>query len=102
MPENKDWWYIRSAAILRKVHIKGPIGIQTLGKVYGGKKNRGVKPERKMRGSGAVIRKMLQQLEGAGLIKKTKNGRVTTPKGISVLDKTASRIKKDIPQLSKY
>lgn len=102
MPENKDWWYVRSAAILRKVYTKGPIGIHTLGKAYGGKKNRGVKPERKMMGSGAIIRKILQQLEAAGLVKKTKKGRITTPNGVATLDKTANRIKKTIPELDKY
>jgi small subunit ribosomal protein S19e len=37
---------------------------------YGGKKNRGHKPEKRFDGSGNIIRKILQQLEKAGLIEQ--------------------------------
>ncbi|NOZ76594.1 MAG: 30S ribosomal protein S19e [Euryarchaeota archaeon] len=101
-PADKDWWYLRSASVLRKVHLEGPIGIPTLRRIYGGKGNRGVKPDARRRGSGAVIKHILNQLEKEGLVKKTKRGRVTTPAGVSLLDKTATRIKKEIPGLEKY
>ena len=29
-PIQEDWWFIRSAAILRKIYIKGPLGSQRL------------------------------------------------------------------------
>ncbi|HIP62762.1 MAG TPA: 30S ribosomal protein S19e, partial [Archaeoglobus profundus] len=52
------------------------------------------------------IRKALQQLEKAGFVKKTPEGRVVTPKGRSFLDKIATEIKKElvkkIPELAKY
>jgi small subunit ribosomal protein S19e len=86
MPTDPDWWYLRSASLLRKLYFHGPMGIPTLRRKYGGKKNRGHNPDQKGRGSGAVLRKALQQLEKAGLIAKTKEGRVLTPKGISLLD----------------
>lgn len=101
-PEEKDWWYTRCASVLRKVHVYGPVGIMKLRRKYGGKANRGHNPEAKRGGSGAVIRIALQQLERAGLVKKTKEGRVTTPKGTSLLDDTAHEIKKEIPELRKY
>ncbi len=90
-PVEKDWFYKRAAAILRSVYIKGPIGTNKLRIKYGGRKNRGYAPEKFYRGSGNIIRKALQQLEEAGLIKKAEKGvhkgRMITPKGKSFLDK---------------
>ncbi|MBI4739072.1 30S ribosomal protein S19e [Candidatus Woesearchaeota archaeon] len=102
-PVQADWWYIRSASVLRKVRTRGPIGVSKLCTQYGGKQNRGHKPERFQKGSGSVARKVLQQLEKAGLVKKTQVGkhfgRAITPKGISLLDKTAGKLYKVNPAL---
>lgn len=98
LPEDPDWWYLRSAAILRSVARLGPVGTEKLRTKYGGKKNRGHKPEHVYKASGSVIRKILQQLEKAELIKQTEigdhKGRVLTPKGTSFLDKLAVNIAK--------
>lgn len=101
-PVDEGWWYTKCASVLRKVHIHGPVGVPTLRRVYGGKKNCGYKPESMRGASGSLIRDMLQQLEKAGLIKKTGEGRVTTSKGTSLLDSLSHEIKKEIPELSKY
>jgi|TARA_B100002003_G_C14154317_1_gene555479 small subunit ribosomal protein S19e len=101
-PENSDWWFLKCASIFRKIHIIGPIGIPRLRRIYGGKKNRGYKPEGVSGASGSIIRDILQQLEKIGLIKKTKVGRITTPKGVSLLDSLSHKIRRDIPALKKY
>lgn len=84
-PINRDWWYIRLASILRKIAIKGPIGVSKLRTIYGGKKNRGHKPSKFVRGSGSIIRKAMQQLEHIGYIKQEQKGvhkgRVLTKEG---------------------
>ena len=99
LPDDPDWWYFRSAAILKNVAGRGPVGTQKLRTKYGGRKNRGHKPEHFYRASGSVIRKILQQLEKSELIKQAEKGkhkgRVLTPKGISFLDKIAVQISKD-------
>ncbi len=47
-PARDDWWYIRAASTLRKLHMGSkPIGVSKLRKAYGGRKNRGHKPEHK-------------------------------------------------------
>ena len=106
-PHNPDWWYIRAASILRKLYIKGPIGVSRLRKLYGGRKRRGVKPAHFRRAGGSIIRHILQQLEEAGLAEKDGNrGRILTPKGRSLLDAMAARIKRElereIPELKAY
>ncbi|MEW6010549.1 30S ribosomal protein S19e [Methanobacterium alkalithermotolerans] len=101
-PENNDWWYVRSAAILRRVYIDGPVGVNSLRTQYGGKKDLGSSPEKFRRGSGAIIRGALHQLEDAGFVEKVEGGRVVTSKGRSFLDKTSVLVKKEVPELAKY
>ena len=97
-PEHPDWWYHRSASMLRSIAKLGPVGTEKLRTKYGGRKNRGHQPEAFFKASGSIIRKSLQQLETAGLIAKAQKGvhkgRILTPKGISFLDKIAVQIAK--------
>lgn len=107
LPTNEDWWYIRCASILRKLYIKEPIGVGHLRFEYGGKKDYGVRPEHKQKSSGIIIRKAIQQLEEASLVKTYKNeGRIVTSEGRKLLDTLSTNIKKElekkIPQLKKY
>ncbi len=96
-PEQEDWWYIRAASILRTLYVEGPLGTERLRAKYGNRKSRGVSPSRSVKGSGHVIRKILQQLEEAGLVEKDgKRGRKVSAKGRSLLDKIASDIAKEM------
>ena len=95
-PVDSDWWYIRTASVLRTVYRLGPVGVSKLRTKYGGKKNRGHKKEHFFEGSGNILRKSLQQLEKAGFVKFAEKGvhkgRVITPKGRSFLDRMAAQI----------
>lgn len=90
-PERGDWWYTRAASVLRKIYMNGPIGVSKLRARYSAKRNRGHKPEKVLKGSGKIIRTILQQLEKSGFIKFEEKGvhkgRVIAPKGKSFLDK---------------
>ena len=91
LPVDPDWWYFRAASILRKIYILNkPIGTNKLKNFYGGRKKRGHKPERFYKGSGKIIRVILQQLEKSGFIlsvqKGVHKGRIITPKGKKFLD----------------
>ncbi|PUA31040.1 MAG: 30S ribosomal protein S19e [Candidatus Terraquivivens tikiterensis] len=94
-PADPDWWYVRCAAILRKIYIKGPIGVSRLRTLFGGRHRRGFRPPVFAKGSGSVIRKALQQLEAAGLLRKDgKKGRTLTAKGRELLEEAAKVISK--------
>lgn len=106
-PMDPDWWYMRCASILRKIYIRKSIGVERLRAEYGGKRDRGSKPYRAVRGSGSIVRKALQQLEEAGYVTRIKGkGRVITPKGQSFVDNLAHEVKieleKQMPELKKY
>ena len=101
-PTRKDWWYVRSAAVLRSVYKLGPVGTNKLRTKYGGRKNRGYKPEHFYKGSGSIVRKILQQLEKAGYIAQVQKGlakgRKVTKQGKSFLDKIAQEMIREGPK----
>ncbi len=105
-PTQENWWHIRCASILRRIYIDGPVGVERLRSFYGGKQNRGSKPERFVKGSGSILRHAIQQLEQIGYLHNTKKGRTISPAGQSFLDNVADDVKKevakDIPGLEKY
>ncbi len=80
-PSNPDWYFYRMASVLYRAYKEGNTGTGSLRTYYGGRKNRGVKPEQKRKASGKVIRSCLQMLEKEGLLKKGKFGRKVSPKG---------------------
>jgi small subunit ribosomal protein S19e len=112
-PVQSNWWFLRSAAILRKVGRMGPIGVNHLSQAFGGPKNRGAAPNRAAAGSRSVIRSSLQQLEDAGLVTVRRNaagnvnmGRVITSDGQKLLDNVAHEVRPQAeeayPGLGKY
>jgi len=97
-PKQEDWWYTRLASVLRKIYIDGPVGVERLRTYYGGRKERGHKPERFRKSGGSIIRKCLQQLETVGFIEKSKppikKGRVISEKGKNFIRKIINEAKK--------
>ncbi len=101
--QRKDWWFIRVASILRKIYLHGPVGVMHIRKMYGGKRNRGSKPEKTARGSGAIIRRAIHQLEKGGYVTLVAgDGRIVTPTGRSFVDNVAFKVKQQLPELSNY
>jgi small subunit ribosomal protein S19e len=93
--DDPDFWHKRAASILRNIYKKKIVGVNRLRTKYGSKKNRGMKPEMFMRGSGKIIRTILQQSDKAGLTEIAKNikdvrsrrpGRQLTKKGKEFLE----------------
>lgn len=93
-PSQPDWWYRRSASVLRRVYENGPIGVSRLRSMYGGRIDRGSAPEKAMKGSGKIIRTILQQLGEANLVEKIKGkGRSISSEGMSLLTQVSNEIK---------
>jgi len=106
-PQDPDWWYVRSASLLRKIYVHGSVGIEKLRAGYGGRKNNGVKPNHATKGGGSNVRKALQQLETAGYIEIFKpHGRRLTHDGRKLLqeltEELGKELLKDLPELEKY
>jgi len=107
IPDDPDWWYVRAASIMRKLYIYGPVGIERLRTAYGGRADLGLKRKHFKKAGGSSIRKILQQLEAAGLVEKVeRRGRILTPLGRSLMDRIATRVFRELvkerPELKKY
>ena len=101
VPQNRDWWYVRCASLLRKVYIHGPVGLSDLKSAYGGRKKLGYSLAHHRDAAGSVIRKALQQLEGAGYVTKINGrGRVLTKEGMKRLDSLGKQIHKELIKIS--
>ena len=106
-PQDKDWWYTRCASILRKVYIKGPIGLTDLRSNYGGGTRIGSAAVHHKAAGGSAVRKALIQLEAAELVsKKQGQGRVVSSIGRSLLDRISTEVFKEMvkanPSLERY
>lgn len=91
-PQQPDFWYLRSAAVLRRIYSGGPVGVSRLRTVFGGKRRRGHKPAHARKAGGKIIRLILQQLEKENLVvkvEKPRKGRTITPKGQRLIAKAA-------------
>ena len=92
-PSQEDWWFTRSASIMRKLYVKGPMGSPKLAAEYGGYRDKGTMPNRAVKGSRNIARKCMIQLEQAGyLVSKDKQGRAISPSGMSLLDNAAKEV----------
>jgi small subunit ribosomal protein S19e len=106
-PQDPDWWYTRSASLMRKIYVQGSVGVEKLRAGYGGRKNFGVKPQHASKAGGSNVRKILQQLETAGYVETFKpHGRRLTREGRKLLRELTDEIGKDLvknlPELAKY
>jgi small subunit ribosomal protein S19e len=93
-----DWYHRRLASTLRKVYLKGPIGISKLSAEYGGRVDRGSKKYHPARGSRFIVRHMLEELEQLGYVMKDQKGRSISPKGESFLFKVSADIVKNMAE----
>lgn len=106
-PERDDWWFVRTASVLRKVYKDGPVGVARLRREYGGNRDRGAAPNHARKGSGSVIRNAFQQLEAAGLVETVEGeGRRITPDGRAFADDAAHEVREELeeerPELFEY
>ena len=106
-PTQPDWWYVRSASVLRKIYLKGTTGTARLAQEYGGRRDRGSAPYHARTGSRSVTREIVQQLEKSGLlVTKKPLGRRVSPAGMKLLATTSRTVLKEMadrdPVLAKY
>jgi len=96
IPQQDDFWYVRSAAVLRRFYLDNSVGVERLRSYFGGKKRRGHKPAHFRKSSGNILRKIVQQLEASGLLEKNsdKRGRKLTAQGRKLMDKVAYEVSK--------
>jgi len=93
-PYDEDWFFTRTASVARHIYIRAPVGVASVQKIYGVRKNNGSSPSHWSTSSGSVARRALQALEKLKLVEKDPNGgRRMTGQGRRDLDRIAAQIK---------
>ena len=92
-PQNPDWYYMRAAAVLRRIYIRPGVGLGGLAKKFANKKNRGSQPEITTKAAKGPLHWACKSLEGLKLVGKGKeSGRVLTSAGRKRCDTIASNV----------
>eukprot|EP00286_Rhodomonas_abbreviata_P006799 CAMPEP_0181326904 /NCGR_PEP_ID=MMETSP1101-20121128/21778_1 /TAXON_ID=46948 /ORGANISM="Rhodomonas abbreviata, Strain Caron Lab Isolate" /LENGTH=149 /DNA_ID=CAMNT_0023435451 /DNA_START=37 /DNA_END=486 /DNA_ORIENTATION=- len=92
-PYDPDWYFIRAAAIVRKVYLRQGTGVGALRKRFGGNYRRGAAPERHQDSAGGLIRSILITLDELKITEKTeKGGRRISRIGQQALDLVAGQV----------
>jgi len=73
-PYDEDWFFTRTASVARHIYIRAPVGVASVQKIYGVRKNNGSSPSHWSTSSGSVARRALQALEKLKLVEKDPNG----------------------------
>ena len=96
-PQDDKWYYVRLAAVFRKVYIYNGVGVGALARAFGGsgRTRNQIAPNQQLDAARGNIRYALQQLQKANFVsvKKTKSGRFITDAGRRELDQIAVAIK---------
>ncbi|KAG8461104.1 hypothetical protein KFE25_003673 [Diacronema lutheri] len=96
-PYDPDWYYVRAAAIARRVYLRGNVGVGAMRKIYGGRQRRGTVKEKFALSGGSIPRHIFAQLEKMKILEKApatgKGGRRITETGQRDLDSIAGQIK---------
>mmetsp|Transcript_18015 Transcript_18015/g.30285 ORF Transcript_18015/g.30285 Transcript_18015/m.30285 type:complete len:152 (-) Transcript_18015:107-562(-) len=92
-PYDPDWYFVRAAAIVRKVYLRQGTGVGALRKRFGGNYRRGAAPERHQDAAGGLIRSILITLDDLKITEKTeKGGRRISRIGQQALDLVAGQV----------
>ncbi len=95
-PYDPDWYYVRAAAIVRKVYLRQGTGVGALKKRFGGAYRRGAAPERHQDGAGGLIRTILKNLDDINVTESCgKGGRKISRTGQQGLDLVAGQVQRE-------
>lgn len=92
-PYDPDWYFIRAAAIVRKVYLRQGTGVGALSKRFGGNYRRGAAPERHQDAARGLIRTILINLDDLKITESaSKGGRKISRVGQQALDLVAGQV----------
>jgi len=104
-PTDADWFFVRAAAIARRVYVNPNVGVGALKKVFGSQKRNGGRRNHFSEASGKINRVCLQQLEKLGLLEASKNsrgGRIVSSKGRQEMDHVAVHVAAPLAAKTKH
>ena len=102
-----DWWTFAVPRFFASSISSDPRASSVSPRSTGGKRDRGSAPYHARTGSRAILREIVHQLEGSGLVQGQKNrGRKLSPEGQRLLDQLSKEVLTKLtekrPELGKY
>mmetsp|Transcript_33595 Transcript_33595/g.24630 ORF Transcript_33595/g.24630 Transcript_33595/m.24630 type:complete len:149 (+) Transcript_33595:35-481(+) len=95
-PYDPDWYYIRAAAVIRKIYLRPGTGVGALQKRFGGAYRRGARPSVHQDAASGIIRSVLRSFDELKLTEETeKGGRKISRTGQQALDLVAHQVAYD-------
>ena len=92
-PYDPDWYFVRAAAVARKIYLRQGTGVGALKKRFGGAYRRGAAPEKHQDAAGGIIRNILLTLDDLKITEKMpQGGRKVTRIGQQALDLVAGQV----------
>ncbi|CAE7634544.1 rps1902 [Symbiodinium microadriaticum] len=92
-PYDPDWFFVRTAAVARKIYLRQGTGVGALKKRFGGSYRRGARPKVHNDASGNIIRKAMLELDKLAITEACgKGGRKITSIGQRALDQVARQV----------
>ena len=94
-PQDEDWYYVKTAAVARRVYTRHGVGVGALRRAFGGRNGKNSTcTEHHTKAAGGVIRHALHTLEELGIVEKIPGGkgRRITPEGQRQMDLVAARV----------
>ena len=92
-PYDPDWYFVRAAAIVRKIYLRKGTGVGDLKKRFGGSYRRGSRPEHHRDSAGGIIRACVLSLDELKVTEKcAKGGRQISRVGQQALDLVAGQV----------
>ncbi|GAX83836.1 hypothetical protein CEUSTIGMA_g11260.t1 [Chlamydomonas eustigma] len=100
-PYDEDWYFVRAAALCRRLYIRPGLGVGHFETTFGGRqRRRGAAPEIHAKAAGGLIRHILRNLESVGLLEQDpKGGRRLTASGQRDMDLIAGRVPVSLPEM---
>lgn len=92
-PEDRNWYYIRLASIVRKIILKGRVSHGKLAADYGNRKDRGVRPSKKTGAGKYLIDTALKNLESMGWINWSQGNDILTSSAKEILSEIIEKVK---------
>jgi len=95
-PYDPDWYFIRAAAIARKIYLRQGTGVGSLKKRFGGSYRRGARPEHHRDAAGGIIRNICISLDELKITEFcSKGGRKISRIGQQALDLVAGQVSRE-------
>jgi small subunit ribosomal protein S19e len=98
-PEDDDWYYLRTAAVVRQLALSETVTIAAIARRYGNWKNRGVRPSKFVECDESLCCSVFDNLEDMRWVNLVSKADVTADRAYGLTDKAREIVKEIIDKV---